>query len=1087
MNPFSSQKIAQRKTELMVKVSRRLSFISRLSRDHHEKANLFQVYDKVLLVGKIKFIRGGPKEIYDSALTEFLKDFKEAPLDVALIVPRPGMASHIRSSLLVGTTVPLFSVPALDDIVAYIFDQYEKDILQVSGTGVRNIVRSLLNENAKDFQSFFNDGKVRDGVIDDLLVMLHTIRDFNADLSKYQMDDIFQADIPLFLSLYEIRLKEEGLLDPIGVRLKVASDLDAWCEDRPLFKKLIILGQFEPSASQTSVLRALIRNCDEVVYHHPYVPGSKKVYLLPTLDIAENTEIIDLPSQERTARRTLMVREWSDDSKIDLTSEVFLARFLDPIAEARQSAQRISQLIKAGTDPDDIAIFLPERRDALPLMKEVLNDFSIPFKTDTGTPLACSPAVHTAVTVLDTVTNGYSPDHLIKLLSSPYVRWDVGGEKLHHEEVDRLSRIIRVNKGRGTWLKGMDALLDRARSPNPGSSEAQRARGQKEAERLFRTRGQLEALFNELDDLNVSGTVEEHIKRFHLALKALGWTDSLERSRWNDEDPENAACSALLRVLDSMEDGGGYPIDDVISLTRFTSELKREIGGVTYHGGGMYDRAVNVAGYRSLAGRHFKHSFLLFTTEGDMPKLSVKHPFLNTKQAKALGLLSEEDILRQERFYFLMALLSGDSVNISYPSYQGGKRALPSPFLIDVQKNAELGVMEELPLPHSQRCSQIYMGRSIAGDVVEHEDAWLSNSSISPESICERLNIEMTGRQGPYASPYDGIIDDKEIIGRINEGRDTKGFSATMLETYCKCPMKYYLSYVLRLHPIGGMEDTEVLRIGNLAHEALFRFYHSRTERGEGMVSDDEDLAVVKAELRGLCMKDDFETSAQEAAGMRSLIGDDNMNGALGTFVDFQAEIDRPRWTPSYLELGFGIKAVPGDTDPRSTDAPVSLSIGGMDLTIRGKVDRVDTDVKGNFVIIDYKTGSAPKKENMAKGYNMQLPLYMMACEKLLGLKAAGGAYYQLRQGSGFGMNFMTAAPEHFDEFGIGPRSKMDLQADFRKCCENVKMALDGMANGRFHPVNDLDAERCKYCLFDKVCRKDEMRILRMTLGPEVV
>ena len=624
-------------------------------------------------MGKIKFIRGGPKELYDSALNEFLKDFKDAPLDVALIVPRPGMAMHIRSSLLAGTTVPLFSVTDLDNIVTYLFDQYEAQIGQVSGIGVRNIVLSLLKENANKFPQFFDDGKLRDGVVDDLIIMLHTIQDYGADLSKYQMDDMFPVDIPLLLSLYQRKMRDEGLVDPINVRLKVASDLDAWCGGRPLFRKLVVLAPFEPSASQTAVLQALTRNCDEVVYHHPFISGSKKVYCQPTIGLAGDMEVIDLPSQERTGKRTLMVRKWSDDPKVDLTSEVFIAKFLDPAAEARQAAQRISQFIKDGTDPDDIAIFLPERREALPLIKEVLDDFSIPFKTDTGTPLACSPAVQTAVAVLDTVTQGYSPDDLTKLLSSPYVRWEVEGEKLHHEEVDRLSSIIRVSKGHGAWLKGMDALIENMRSPNPGMSKAQRSWSEKEAERLFRTRGHLEAFFDELDNLNVNGTVAEHIGRFRLALKALGWTDSLERSRWNDDDSENAACSALSRLLESMQAGGGYPSDDVISLTTFTSELKREIGGVTYHSGGMYERAVNVAGYRSLAGRHFKHSFLLFTTEGDMPKLSVRHPFLNIKQAKDLGLLSEEDILRQERFYFLMALLSGDSVNISYPSYQGGR------------------------------------------------------------------------------------------------------------------------------------------------------------------------------------------------------------------------------------------------------------------------------------------------------------------------------------------------------------------------------------------------------------------------------
>jgi len=1038
-------------------------------------------------VGKIEFIRGGPRELYKSALGEFLEDFKKAPLDIGLIVPRPGMAVNIRSSLLFGKTVPLFSVTDLDDIVGYIFDQYETVVGRVGGIGLRNIIISLLIENDKDFPTLFDDGELRDGVVDDLIIVLHTIRDFGADLNKYHLDDLFPVNIPLLLSLYEKKLKDEHLLDSVGIRLKVASNLDTWCRERPLFKKLVILGPFEPTASQIAVLRALARNCDKIVYHHPFIPGTKKIYGQQIIDLAKDMEVIDLPSDDRTIGRSLMMREWSDDPKVDLSSDVFIAKFLDPASEARQAAQRISELIRDGIDPEDIAIFLPERREVLPLIKEVLNDFHVPFKSDTGTPLGCSPAVQAAIEVLETIAQGYSPDHLNKMLSSPYICWEVDGEKLHCEEVDRLSLIIRVSKGQEAWLKGIDALIEKVRSPRPEMSEGQRSWCAKETERLLRIRKQIDAIFNELNGLNAKGTIAEHVIRFRLTLQKMGWTDSMDRIRWNDDDPENAAYSTLLHLLDNLNAGGGYPIDDVISLGVFTSELKREIAGATYHSGGLYERAVNVAGYRSLAGRHFKHSFLLFTTEGDMPKLSIRHPFLNTKQVKDLGLLSQEDVLRQERYYFLMALLSADSVNISYPSYQGGKKALPSPFLIDIQRNAELGKIEKLPLLDSRRSSQIYLGGSIAGKTIEHEELWLNNSSISPDTLCERMNIELTKRHGSYASPYDGLFDDKEMKEEINAGREQNGFSATMLETYCKCPMRYYLSYVLRLQPMEGTEDSEVLRIGNLAHLALFRFYCSRAGRGLKMVSDDEDLDAAKAELRSMFPRDGFETSAHEAATLRSMIGDEEMNGSLGNFIDYQAEIDMPRWTPDYLEYGFGIKGSSDDMDPRSTKNPAIISIDGTKLTIRGKVDRVDTDGNGNFIIIDYKTGSAPERKHMLKGYNMQLPLYMMACEKLLGLNPVGGAYYQLRQGPEFGMNFITAASEHFEELGIDTSSKIDIRADLQTCCKNVKMALDGIANGRFHPVKDLDVERCKYCLFSKICRKDEMRILRMTLELEVI
>jgi len=157
-------------------------------------------------------------------------------------------------------------------------------------------------------------------------------------------------------------------------------------------------------------------------------------------------------------------------------------------------------------------------------------------------------------------------------------------------------------------------------------------------------------------------------------------------------------------------------------------------------------------------------------------------------------------------------------------------------------------------------------------------------------------------------------------------------------------------------------------------------------------------------------------------------------------------------------------------------------------LLLRGKVDRIDVK-DDSFIIIDYKTGVPPTYASMSRGYYMQLPLYLMACEKLLRLRAAGGAYYQLKNDNKFGMHLRTASLDFRDELG-GSNSpyKPGLRDDIEACKRNVKEVLDGISHGRFHPVDSSEGERCSsYCLFSRICRKDAMRVLQMSLAREAL
>lgn len=1067
---------------------------SDLSKKQKDDANLFEPKEQVPDVDKIKFFRGTPRALYRSAMSHFLEDFKAAPLEVGVLVPRPGLAMQIRSEHLKGRTVPAFSVTDLDGLVDHLFERHETELRPAGRHALRNIVRAILNEHADDFPTLVRNGTVSEGVLDDLLTLTRTIDDFQADLSKFRPDPTIGIDVPKFISLYQERLERLGLVDQIGKRRVLVRKVEQWTEERPFFRKLVVIGMYEPTPSQLAVLRALVQGCGEVVYHHPYVPGKERVFKDPLLDLGRELEVIDLNIDQDEEKRLATVEPWGSREKVDLSEGIVLGRFLDPLEECRQVAQMISDLLAQGESADSIAMFLPERREALPLVREVLADFSIPFRTDLGAGLSTSPAVHAAMSLLEVVAEDYDAAKLIRTLASPYVVWVHDSEVLRHEDVDRYSRMAGITRGKGAWSRGFHALIEdlTARAVDPEVPEVRRRELERDAARSMSVKRSIDALLKELERLEGRKPFSEHLKAFRAVLNTLDIAKQLERSRWSDpEGDQIRAFYTLLELLDSLQEDSRSDTGDM-DLRDVVTELRREIGEMRYHPGPRFDRAVSVAGYRSLAGSSFKHSFLMFTMEGDMPKLGAKHPFITASQAQRMGLLGEEDMLRQERFHFLSAILSGDRVCISYPSYRSDRKVLPSPFIEDLRRNCSLGDMERRAVTRSRRCAHISLGKAIAGGSLEGIEEWLTRSTISPTELRERLQVERVLRQGPYRSEHDAVLSDEKMLEDISSSIKDRVFSATMLETYRKCPFSYLMRYVLHLYPLEGEEGSEALRTGNAAHRILFRFYKGRMERGLGMPSP-EEVPLAKAEMRRLAeevreelMTDDMVSEAT----FRALVGDDLMNGILGRFIDHQANDDRPRWTPTHLEFGFGLEPSPDRSDAGSRRGPAVIALSDVPddlILLRGKVDRIDAK-DDMFFIIDYKTGSIPSFTSIAKGYDMQLPLYLMACEQLLGMRAAGGAYYLLRNSRDFGVQLRTASPDLKGELGgSGKAYEPGLRADMEICRGNVKGALEGIRQGRFHPVDDLDSERCpNHCIFSRICRRDDMRVLRMSMAREV-
>jgi superfamily I DNA/RNA helicase/RecB family exonuclease len=175
--------------------------------------------------------------------------------------------------------------------------------------------------------------------------------------------------------------------------------------------------------------------------------------------------------------------------------------------------------------------------------------------------------------------------------------------------------------------------------------------------------------------------------------------------------------------------------------------------------------------------------------------------------------------------------------------------------------------------------------------------------------------------------------------------------SASDVETYLTCPLKYKFARVFRI----PQEPTVNQRFGILVHQVLER-YHA---------VDGESKTL--AELLGLL----------EAGWRRGGFGDSDeerqlRSKAIEALTRYHERFQSEPADPVWLERAF------------------SFRLG--DHLVRGRVDRVDRLPDGGYELIDYKTGR-PKTAAQLKA-DVQLSLYAVGAREAWQLEAAQQAYY---------------------------------------------------------------------------------------------
>ncbi len=178
-----------------------------------------------------------------------------------------------------------------------------------------------------------------------------------------------------------------------------------------------------------------------------------------------------------------------------------------------------------------------------------------------------------------------------------------------------------------------------------------------------------------------------------------------------------------------------------------------------------------------------------------------------------------------------------------------------------------------------------------------------------------------------------------------------RALSVTRIETWIRDPYAIYARHVLGLEPLDALDaEPGAADRGTLIHDAMERFIRAN------MDSFPDDLEKAEAEL--LRIGGDVFRETASSPAVRAFWWPRFQRIARWFVVEEKARRDAGQHP--LVVVGRGELAV---------------NNGEQDFTLSARADRIDANVAGALVIIDYKTGEPPTKPMVETGLNPQLPL----------------------------------------------------------------------------------------------------------------
>jgi DNA helicase-2/ATP-dependent DNA helicase PcrA len=412
--------------------------------------------------------------------------------------------------------------------------------------------------------------------------------------------------------------------------------------------------------------------------------------------------------------------------------------------------------------------------------------------------------------------------------------------------------------------------------------------------------------------------------------------------------------------------------------------------------------AVQMMTVHSAKGLEFPVVFILSVAPRRFPHGEQK-PVIDLPEALRKGPEPPPDIHLQEerRLFFVAMTRAKDRLMISSVSKQGKK---PSVFIDDLLSHPAVAArdIERIQVPQ-----------------IAAEDVNLLRGRPAPPEPRARAKAQTSLFGNADAVPSAVYPNLGELAGPLLEiPADGKPrLSATAIETFETCPLKYKLGHVL--HVPAGPQPT--LTFGNIMHQSV-RHYFQLRKNGRGKYEDMEEF-YLKA-WRAAGFEDAYQEQTYRKAGLEQ----------LREFVLRHESIDVP-------------------ADRVRAEEHFLLDMG--ECLLEGRIDQINPVVARGRAedsaveLIDYKTGRPKSQKDADK--SLQLSIYALAARDGLNLRPVKLTFYNLTSNQ--------------------PVSTTRTTSDLKQAAETIREVAGEIRGSNFAPTPGF---ACKWCDYVPICPAHE-------------
>ncbi len=663
------------------------------------------------------------------------------------------------------------------------------------------------------------------------------------------------------------------------------------------------------------------------------------------------------------------------------------------------------EVLKTIKDQDRTVVVLPDPETIIPFLSEtaaLMGDFNISM----GYPVSRSSlySLFECLFKAQETKKGkayYARDYL-RLLGHPLVKnLDLSGgaavtRVLVHKLEEVLLGIEKTPLAGALFVTGDDilkeeALYEAAEDTMKRMDVEARASDLKAINRRLH-----ELLFQDWEDI-------ANFRDFSSCLE--GFLDVLLHKSLLDKYPLNLkVITQMYAIVDEFNDASfadeAFPKEDIFKV--FKNKLDNEM--VSFSGSPL--KGLQVLGLFETRTLSFDNVIVLDANESVLPKLKIYEPLIPRDVSLSLGLNRLEKEEEIQRYQFLRLLSSARRVHLFYQETADKEKSRFIEELIWKKEKAsgEIG------------CQDIVSGRFIV--------------KVTPKEIA----IAKRPCHVAFLESY--------------------RYSASSVNTYLHCPLRFYYQHVLGLKEKESLlDEPEASDIGTFIHnvleEAFKKFVGLRPR------VDDE----FKDHFRKI-LDEKFEHEFARKMKSDAFLIKEVVDLRMAQFLDHERERDVK--TLVCVEKAYEDK----------------IDLGKRGLSFKAKIDRIDRLSDDSLLIIDYKTGSsdimpASPEKIEAQGFgrealkitvkSFQLPIYyhlVGLAEKDVKINAV---LYNIRNpGKDFGANRFFRNEE-------GPAQKERALGIFMKALECLcSEILDPRVPFK---ADEEDSRYCQNCPFFYLCR----------------